>query len=321
MIAMISDLAPAIFEQRANDGSTFHCSDSFIRNWLHQTLHWSERRATRAAQKTPTNWEDLCERAFIRMAYRIKEEDVPSPLYINSDQTQVVYAQGAALTWSKTGSKQVSTVGNDEKRAFTIVVSISCDGTVLPFQTIHQGYTKKSCPAPTSQSYDQCIKANFRFEYSKTQTYWSTQETMRTLVDEIIAPYFEMKKQELGLPPTQKSLWQIDLWSVHRSDEFRTWLKKTHPTIMIDYVPGGCTGLFQPCDVGIQQILKHSLKRSYHANLVEEVAMQLDRDEANIVVDKRIAVLRDRSPSWIWNAFQTINKPEIVKKVSFVAHH
>lgn len=36
-----------------------------------------------------------------------------------------------------------------------------------------------------------------------------------------------------------------------------------------------------------------------HANLVEEVAMQLDRDEANIIVDKRIAVLRDRSPSWI----------------------
>ncbi|KAG0701716.1 hypothetical protein DFH29DRAFT_805982, partial [Suillus ampliporus] len=43
MIAMISDLAPAIFEQQANDGSKFHCSDSFIRNWLHQSLHWSER--------------------------------------------------------------------------------------------------------------------------------------------------------------------------------------------------------------------------------------------------------------------------------------
>jgi hypothetical protein len=43
MIAMISDLAPAIFEQQANDGSTFHCSDSFIQNWHHQTLHWSEQ--------------------------------------------------------------------------------------------------------------------------------------------------------------------------------------------------------------------------------------------------------------------------------------
>jgi hypothetical protein len=49
------------------------------------------------------------------MAYQIKKEDVPSLLYINSDQVQVVYTQGAALTWLKTGSKQVSTVGNDEK--------------------------------------------------------------------------------------------------------------------------------------------------------------------------------------------------------------
>ncbi|KAG1783144.1 hypothetical protein EV702DRAFT_931796, partial [Suillus placidus] len=56
------------------------------------------------------------------------------------------------------------------------------------------------------------------------------------------------------------------------------------------------------------------LKRSYHANLVEEVAAQLDRDEVDIIVDKRIGILRDRSLSWIWNAFQTINKPEIVKK-------
>jgi hypothetical protein len=74
---------------------------------------------------------------------------------------------------------------------------------------------------------------------------------MQTLVDKIIAPYFEIKKQEVGLLPTQKSLWQIDLWSVHWSDKFHMWLKKMHPTIMIDYVPGGCTGLFQPCNVGI----------------------------------------------------------------------
>ncbi|KAG0701717.1 hypothetical protein DFH29DRAFT_805972, partial [Suillus ampliporus] len=51
--------------------------------------------------------------------------------------------------------------------AFTIVVLILCNGTVLPFQTIHQGYTKKSCPAPTSKNHDQCINANFRFEYFK----------------------------------------------------------------------------------------------------------------------------------------------------------
>ncbi|KAG2130396.1 hypothetical protein DEU56DRAFT_719900, partial [Suillus clintonianus] len=78
IIAILSDTAPDIFEHQAKDGSKFQCSDAFVRHWLHETLHWSERRTTRAAQKTPDNWEDLCERAFFRLAHVIKEEDIPS---------------------------------------------------------------------------------------------------------------------------------------------------------------------------------------------------------------------------------------------------
>ncbi|KIK77063.1 hypothetical protein PAXRUDRAFT_63046, partial [Paxillus rubicundulus Ve08.2h10] len=73
------------------------------------------------------------------IAYGIKEHDIPSSLYVNSDQTQVVYAQGSNLTWAPTGAKQVSTVGNEEKHAFTIVVSIANDSTMLPLQAIYAG--------------------------------------------------------------------------------------------------------------------------------------------------------------------------------------
>jgi len=69
---------------------------------------------------------------------------------------------------------------------------------------------------------------------------------MHALVDEIIAPYFAAQKAKLGLPDSQKSTWQIDVWSVHSR-----------------LVPGGCTGVWQACDVGIQRIFKHSLKCSY----------------------------------------------------------
>ncbi|KAG2055889.1 hypothetical protein BDR06DRAFT_981632 [Suillus hirtellus] len=183
------------------------------------------RWATRAAQKIPENWEELCEHLFLRLAYTIKEEDIPSVLYINSNQTQVVYVQDSQLTWAKTGAKQISTVGNDEKHAFTIM---------------------------SAPNYENCINAGFKFEHSNTKTYWLTHTTMHSLIDNIIAPYFEQKKQELGLPQMQKTIWQIDVWSVHRSEEFHSWMKIHHPTIGLHYVPGGCTGLFQPCHVGIQ---------------------------------------------------------------------
>jgi len=320
VVATILKMAPEIFDKRAKDGSSFHCSDSFLCKWLHGTLLWSERKATRAAQKLPDDWEHLCRHAFLCIAYGMKEEDIPAELFVNSDQTQVVYAQGSKLTWTKMGSRHVTVVGEDEKQAFTVVVSISNSGELLPFQAIYQGQTAKTCPSPSAKDYDAAKEAGFRFESLKTRTYWSTHETMHTLVDEIIAPYFSKQKAKLGLPKTQKSIWQIDVWSVHRSKEFRGWMGAHHPNIILDFVPGGTTGVWQACDVGMQRIFKHSLKRSYHEDVVRVILKQIEDGTDVIEIDKRLAVLRDQSVSWLWTAHQTLNRPEIVKKVNYLHH-
>jgi hypothetical protein len=312
---MLMNMAPEIFDIKASDRSSFRCSDSFLQEWLHNTMGWTERKATRTARKLPDNWEDVCENAILRMAYVIKEEDIPAALYINTDQTQVVYAQGSNLTWTKRGAKQVVTIGEDEKRAFTAVVSVSCSGKLLPLQLIYKGATSKSCPQPTAPCYNECINHGFRFECSKTDTYWSTQETMASLVDNVIAPYFEAEKCMLGLPSSQKTIWQIDVWSVHRSKRFRLWMKMNHPSIILQYVPGGCTGILQPCDVRIQRIFKHALKRSYHEDVVRIMTHQIESGTKDLVFDKRWGQLRDLSVKWIWDAFTSVNKPEIVMKV------
>ena len=69
-----------------------------MQHWLHETMSWSPRKATHAAQKKPLDWEDQCEKSFLRKAYLIKEEDIPAALYVNADQTQVVYAPGDKMT-------------------------------------------------------------------------------------------------------------------------------------------------------------------------------------------------------------------------------
>ena len=243
---------PEILETMFKDGSRFHASDSFIRSWLHKALEWSYRKVTRAAQKLPENWEDQCERSVLRKAYIIKEHNIPAELYVNSDQTQVTYAPGDKMTWAETGAKQVSLTNTDEKRAFTVMVSVMSDGALLPFQAIYQGKTSRSCPSPSSPHYQDVLDTGFQLVCSGTDTYWSNQQTMKLFVNDILAPYYDRKKADIGYPPSQKSLWQIDVWSIHRSDEFRKWMKGNHPTIIIDFVPGGCTGVHQLCDVGIQ---------------------------------------------------------------------
>jgi hypothetical protein len=61
---------------------------------------------------------------------------------------------------------------------------------------------------------------------------------------------FESKKKELGLDPSQFLIWKNDCWSVHKSKEFLDWMKNRHPRIIVLFVPGGCTGVWQPLDVG-----------------------------------------------------------------------
>ncbi len=315
IVATILHMKPGIFDQKFKDGSTFHASDSFVRKFLHGVLSWSLRKATQAAQKLPKDWEDQCERSFFRKAYSIKEKDIHLKLYANSDQTQMLYAPGNWMTYTQTGSKQVAVIGMDEKRAFTLLVSVAADGTILPFQAVYQGKTKLSLPAATSPNYDNAMEAGFKLVFSGTKTYWSNFETMCAFVNDILAPYFERTKRELSLPPQQNSLWQIDVWSVHRSKEFRRWMHTNHPNIIVDFVPGGCTGVHQPCDVGIQQPLKLSMRKSYHEDIVDELLTELNNGNSTPNLKETLGVLRDRSVRWMWNTYQALSNKEVIKKV------
>jgi hypothetical protein len=102
---------------------------------------------------------------------------------------------GNKTTWNPKGEKQVSTVGMDEKRAFTLVPTISASGELLPMQTIYFGQTAASCPNKKVLLYDEAKHLGFEFEPSKSGTYWSMQATMKSLVNNIIAPYFDGKKE------------------------------------------------------------------------------------------------------------------------------
>lgn len=55
VVATILKMAPEIFQKQSKDGSSFRCSDSYLRRWLHGTMLWSERRVTRAAHKLPND--------------------------------------------------------------------------------------------------------------------------------------------------------------------------------------------------------------------------------------------------------------------------
>ncbi|KAJ7149283.1 hypothetical protein C8R43DRAFT_828505, partial [Mycena crocata] len=66
----------------------------------------------------------------------------------------------------------------------------------------------------------------------------------------------------------------------------------------------------------IQRVLKLSMKRSAHRDIVDEATKQLaagiPADELKL--DTTVGTLRNRSVGWVVQAFHDVNKPELIKK-------
>ncbi|KAF8308999.1 uncharacterized protein EI90DRAFT_2873841, partial [Cantharellus anzutake] len=197
-------------------------------------------QATCATQKLPANADYQLHASLLHHAYSVCRYFIPSNLQVNSDQTQIIYQQGSQSTYETKGS-HFSTLGRDEKRTFTLNIAISASRALLPFQAIFKGKTTASLPAKNSLSHDKANQLGFLFEHSGTDNYWANLKMMKSFVTNLLAPYFTATKEHLGLDPLQECMWQLDVWSIHTSLEFRTWIFNNYPWIILDYVPGGCT--------------------------------------------------------------------------------
>ena len=165
---------------------------------------------TQAAQKLPKDWQNQCTHSFFRKAYVIKEHDIPIHLCINFDQTQIIYVPGNRMTSSQTGAKQVRMVGMDEKRAFTLVVGVAADGSLLPFRLSSWAkqrhlYLQPLTHLTTMKQSMQGSSLNILEQEPIGQI------SKLCMPMSTIFWHLTWKKHELGLPPTQKSLVQLDV--------------------------------------------------------------------------------------------------------------
>ncbi|KAG2353549.1 hypothetical protein BDR07DRAFT_1309131 [Suillus spraguei] len=135
IIAHLQHAIPHIFEHITKDGSSFRCTESWVKKFLFEHLQWLYRHATRAAQKIPQNAEECCLEQFLQLlALTIRDCAIFHPsFYVNINQTNVIYQPANTSTYEVKGSKPVTALGQDEKWAFTTIVGISAAGDALPF--------------------------------------------------------------------------------------------------------------------------------------------------------------------------------------------
>ncbi|KZT52330.1 hypothetical protein CALCODRAFT_441735, partial [Calocera cornea HHB12733] len=216
----------------------------FVRRFLHDHLGWSLRHSTKAAHKLPTDWRLSTWKAALRAAYAIQHFNIPPSCIVNSDETQLLLQHGGDCSYAPIGSRQVDVLGKEEKRACTVMTSLSMDGTLLPFQCIWKGEQKRSLPFRDDPRHPIMAKAREHghiFTLSHSSTYWTNLGTFQTFVRDILVPHFHVENQLFERSKEATCLWVIDVYSVHRGEEFRTWMTSTYPWILIHYIPASCT--------------------------------------------------------------------------------
>ncbi|KAL3676233.1 hypothetical protein R1sor_026181 [Riccia sorocarpa] len=227
------------------NGGTFTCSHSWVRQWVRNRLGWSFRASTTGAAHMPMDYKEKGRILKLRMTYLVHLHGVCPDLIINMDQTAVrLQPVGTERTYVRKGIREVA-------------------------------------------------------------NHWASFDTMKDWVDRILAPYYVQicKKHELQVGE-QKMVLLLDCWAVHRGKEFRAFMERNHPYVLLLYVPAGCTSIYQPADVAIQRPLKARFARNYHEWAIEQVKLSLDADvePTGTKFDVSIGTLRAKACEWMWNA-------------------
>ena len=92
--------------------------------------------------------------------------------------------------------------------------------------------------------------------HDHSESHWSTVDTMKTYVSDLVEKHIEAKRKELNLPADQKSVLIMDVYSAHRDKSFLQWVKDTYPFLIVLFVPANFTPFCQPLDVSFNAVFK-----------------------------------------------------------------
>jgi hypothetical protein len=224
-------------------------------------------------------------------------------MVVNMDQTGVHVVPAASWTYERIGSSAVAIVGADDKRQITACVAASLRGDLLPLQLIFDGKTQRSLPVASAAS----IAA--RIDITNSDNHWSSQETMQRYIEKVIVPHTERMITLYELRSDAHMILLLDAWAVHKSAQFRTWMKQHHPRIHLLYVPANCTSKLQLADVALQRPFKHGITERFNMWAAQKVAEQI-RDEqlANIADLLKMSVLKPLILDWCAESWRDLRE-------------
>jgi hypothetical protein len=295
-------------EGREDILSKHKISQQWCRLFVATKLNWTFRRAT-TGSSLPLHWRDDGVKLLKRIAIRIDEVNHSNSvritfdpsLLINFDQTGVHLVPKSNYTYASKGSGNVAVIGEDDRRQITAVMASSADGDLLPLQLIFQGKTERCEPTPTDD-----VKRSL-FHITHSENHWSNQTTMEAYIERIIQPYIQQKIVEKRLPRDSRAIVLLDCWSVHKSAEFRTFVKKKYKNIILVFIPPNCTSKLQICDTHLNFPFKRGIRNRFNQWTMNTFVEQLEKDDT-LDVDLKMSTLKPLVLQWCHETWEAMRQ-------------
>lgn len=211
-------------------GGTVTLSDAWC-NSIHHRINFTKQKGTKAVKKLPVNFKELKSGFLDRFAATVRTHCIPPELIINVGETGLAVVPVSNWTLAERGSKDVSTMGIDDKRQITAVVASTPNGQLLPLQVLYQGKTSQCHPASVAFPDD--------WDIWHSESHWSTHGTIKHYVQQILKPHADKVKKEPNLPDRQRALLIFDVYTAHCMPDVLEEISKNGFELV--YVPANCT--------------------------------------------------------------------------------
>ena len=252
----------------------------------------SLRASTHKSQEDPKEKAELAT-AFLQTTRRLLAQGNRDKRFIiNMDQTPVNLHDSNKKTLAKIGSRTVNAMEvKTSVGRVTVCLTVCADGTKLPPLIVYKGEPGRAVKREVTKYPNAAV-------YCVQPNAWTDERVALIWVDKVLAPYVATAPK--GVVPYLF----LDKYRCHYQGSVAHNIEKIG--VEWDIIPGGCTGLVQPIDVGIGKPVKHRIRQWLEEWLLENKGF--DRVKApvarRLIADWTIKAWNSITKDMVWNSWR-----------------
>jgi hypothetical protein len=192
------------------------------------------------------------------------------------DQMPVYFLMSTKKTLELVGKKTIHTrTSTKDTRQVTVAVTIAGNGTLIPLTIIFKGKDDWRIAQAEFAAYPAA------HHYCCQDAAWMYKQVMLTWVEEVLAPYVAMAPEDIILIP----LLILNSYQCHMMAS--VVYKILELGVEVKHIPGGCTSLCQPVDVGFNEPFKSCVQKMWIKWLI---AKGVNKSTTSLPTRRNVAV-------------------------------